>query len=1308
MHPSERSLQRRATFVAPSTLASRTSGMLDLRLQNSLISQVSQVFRRCRVLVNKLFIQNPRVANMFDATNSALSFVECLIYVAESYEKDALARADEFFATHLAFSFFFLFDYLLRLVASPNKLAYIRTWSSLLDAVTILPVFVQWALRETVKLEVRVLDFFSLLRILRILRLYRLVAHWESLLYRQIAVVSLTIFSLLFITAGWMELVEDLDNKPEKECLEETMLQYDDLPLRYRERICHLDVHDWIYFVIVTISTLGYGDIAPQTITGRMTVVVLLSVTIVLLPQQTSQLAELLDVQAKYRNDYFRMPSKKTVPHIVLVGHLQGESLQEFLRELYHEDHGVQNQNRPLVMIQHDLPTQMQEALLRNPKYTAKLTYLQGSPTNPKDCNRAAVSSAAVAVFMVDRKASDPLVEDARTIMSALSIKKVAQAKDAKTSMRCGLQVVKAESKIFYRLCADRDKDIKRQRMSRRFSSKNDQVVCIEEILVNIMAKSCLCPGFVTLVHNLVVAAGSLSAKQMSDTNLFPNDGWMRSYLEGVSYEMYRTAISATFSGWAFEDVANFIFHEFHAILIGLEFSTSEGPIIVLNPTSYKLRGHHHTGSGRSSGIYGYVICGSKTSADDIATYEFRRGSRSPIKRLFTRTSFRMSAEASPEAANLPGAVHSRRSAFPPADRHDHDDDSHSIASAVSSKASFLAESSAAPSDSDRHTIASVGGGGLQRRQTMKVIRESIVSVWKRVSSVRLLNFRRPNLTTTQSRRLSRRDSPVSPTSPAHEEETGTLTDTALVRRPSILRPPGIQRRRSQVTIVDRDRFSEGSSADDIQPPMAERKKEEAPRSPSPSRRAYYGTLTQGQPVDALETYFDADDVGSSDDGRMKRAAKDKRTTGQKSRADKDLAKQAKKVPRKLIYESLALPGTDCYVRQHVLVCGMSTGLISFINCLRATYLPAHQPIVILNPTVPDNFRRLLRRIPDVFIVQGQASHFYDLLRANAFEADKAVILPQLKKRAHGQKASEELAAAGACDDIHGPESQGDSELVHDSEALLIFQMIRSINPYVHVIMEIEKASHLRLLETERVPEKLEQSYRDHNYTNSPFFAAGHISLPSIVDTILAQGVYNTHLMNIIDALLVARTQDEKVKAIMERKGLKSSNLFQISMPPDWIGDYGLDDDPSKTFGALLTYMLKQMTPKLTPLGIYRAAGTSDNILPFVITNPPKDFGLKNTDRIFCLGSQLPAYEHESIRRVAAAAVRPPVQPSATADCGPCSNAINQDDWNTLTSELQQLSSALRGIKSAEGLRDDELRRFVEQAMEDEFAVLRS
>jgi hypothetical protein len=65
------------------------------------------------------------------------------------------------------------------------------------------------------------------------------------------------------------------------------------------------------------------------------------------------------------------------------------------------------------------------------------------------------------------------------------------------------------------------------------------------------------------------------------------------------------------------------------------------------------------------------------------------------------------------------------------------------------------------------------------------------------------------------------------------------------------------------------------------------------------------------------------------------------------------------------------------------------------------------------------------------------------------------------------------------------------------------------------------------------------------------------------------------------------------------------------------------EDYLNKTFGELFNYLANERN--LIPLAIYRLAGASDNIYPYVYTNPKKNLKLTHKDKIFVLGFDMPS-----------------------------------------------------------------------------------
>lgn len=73
---------------------------------------------------------------------------------------------------------------------------------------------------------------------------------------------------------------------------------------------------------------------------------------------------------------------------------------------------------------------------------------------------------------------------------------------------------------------------------------------------MNLLAKSCFCPGIISLMGNLIVSAG--------DTEDYAQEGeWSKEYKNGMQHEIYRTDLSNKFEGKTFSEVAATIYDEF-------------------------------------------------------------------------------------------------------------------------------------------------------------------------------------------------------------------------------------------------------------------------------------------------------------------------------------------------------------------------------------------------------------------------------------------------------------------------------------------------------------------------------------------------------------------------------------------------------------------------------------------------------------------------------------------------------------------------------------------------------------------------
>jgi len=146
------------------------------------------------------------------------------------------------------FTILFTLEYIARLYCSPRPLAYARSFYGMVDLLAILPSYLELLLPgASYLLIIRILRVLRVFRILKMIRYIREgnVLLRAILLSRRKVLVFFSSMSLLIIVFGsLMFLIEGPENG------------FTSIPKS-------------IYWAIVTITTVGYGDISPQTPLGQ-------------------------------------------------------------------------------------------------------------------------------------------------------------------------------------------------------------------------------------------------------------------------------------------------------------------------------------------------------------------------------------------------------------------------------------------------------------------------------------------------------------------------------------------------------------------------------------------------------------------------------------------------------------------------------------------------------------------------------------------------------------------------------------------------------------------------------------------------------------------------------------------------------------------------------------------------------------------------------------------------------------------------------------------------------------------------------
>ena len=168
--------------------------------------------------------------------------VESVASVRDAY--GAELRTLEFVFTGL-----FTVEYVLRLLSVKRPLKYAFSFYGLVDLLSILPTFVEVMLPGAASL--RVVRMLRLLRVFRVLKLVGFLreaqilkdALWSS--RRKIVVFLSAVLVLVTLLGTVVYIIEDAE------------AGFTSIPRS-------------IYWAIVTVTTVGYGDIAPQTVLGQM------------------------------------------------------------------------------------------------------------------------------------------------------------------------------------------------------------------------------------------------------------------------------------------------------------------------------------------------------------------------------------------------------------------------------------------------------------------------------------------------------------------------------------------------------------------------------------------------------------------------------------------------------------------------------------------------------------------------------------------------------------------------------------------------------------------------------------------------------------------------------------------------------------------------------------------------------------------------------------------------------------------------------------------------------------------------------
>ena len=226
---------------------------------NSLREKIQFYLIDCRTIPGKLI----------DIFIIFLNILVCVLFVIDTYPISKPA-GKFLWITEIVITVLFIIEYIARLYGSRNRVKHLFNIFSLIDLAAILPIFLVFFMPSaTLKI-----GFIRIIRVFRVFRFLRFttdpIFFFGNISIRLLKAVRLllTILIIFFVSSGLFWFMESGINPQVK------------------------NFGDAFYFSVVTLTTVGFGDITPVSTAGRWVTALMILSGIVLIPWQVGQIVK--------------------------------------------------------------------------------------------------------------------------------------------------------------------------------------------------------------------------------------------------------------------------------------------------------------------------------------------------------------------------------------------------------------------------------------------------------------------------------------------------------------------------------------------------------------------------------------------------------------------------------------------------------------------------------------------------------------------------------------------------------------------------------------------------------------------------------------------------------------------------------------------------------------------------------------------------------------------------------------------------------------------------------------------------------
>jgi len=214
-----------------------------------------------------IFEADTFLGKFFDISLLILILLSVAAVMIESVEQYSVKYNNALTIFEWTITTIFSLEYLLRIISVKKPLKYIFSFYGLIDLISVLPAYLGLFMFSESISSIKTIRAIRLLRVFRILKLIRYVKEANTLKQaliasrQRIVVFLLAVLAVATIMGTIIYIIEDSKDG------------FTSIPRS-------------IYWAIVTLTTVGYGDIAPQTVLGQFfaSIIMILGYAIIAVP----------------------------------------------------------------------------------------------------------------------------------------------------------------------------------------------------------------------------------------------------------------------------------------------------------------------------------------------------------------------------------------------------------------------------------------------------------------------------------------------------------------------------------------------------------------------------------------------------------------------------------------------------------------------------------------------------------------------------------------------------------------------------------------------------------------------------------------------------------------------------------------------------------------------------------------------------------------------------------------------------------------------------------------------------------------